>query len=290
MRTSRFFYLIFSCKKYGIVGYRLCGNDLYVFEDEQLSNENGQKLQIERKIEDAFNGTVHFRPLNSFLTPHCVVNCGDFIQNEAFGIMGTIGMFGEISDTINRNTTHVVALTSPHVIWAGNVASLKTGERIGACIWPDRSPRNIFDISIIKIDSSVLHSLQRSILDEHVTISEFSRETLEYRKVFKYGARTHFTVGAIEKIDHFRIFDRDVLLIMPKKSQKSFSEEGDSGAVVLTKFQGQYHAIGMIFGGSLKLQNADCISVKNESIAVPLTYAVNRFQSERNLSIQLNRI
>lgn len=77
---------------------------------------------------------------------------------------------------------------------------------------------------------------------------------------------------------------------MPKKSQKSFSEEGDSGAVVLTKFKGEYHAIGMIFGGNLKLENADCISVKNESIAVPLKYAVNRFQSERNLSIQLNRI
>lgn len=265
---------------------------MYVFEDENLSNENGQKLQIEKKIEDAFNGPVHFRSLNSFLTPHCVVNinCGDFIQNDTFGIMGTIGMFGEIPDTINRNTTHVVALTSPHVIWAGNVATLPTGERIGECIWPDRSPRNILDISIIKIDSSVLHLLQRSILDENVTISEFSRESLEYRKVFKYGASTKFTVGAIEKIDHFRIFDRDVLLIIPKKSQKSFSEEGDSGAVVLTKFRGKYHAIGMIFGGHLELEDADCISVQNESIAVPLNSAVNKFQTERMLSIQFDRI
>lgn len=41
MRILWFFYLIFSCKKYGIVGYRLCGNDLYVFEDEKLLNENG---------------------------------------------------------------------------------------------------------------------------------------------------------------------------------------------------------------------------------------------------------
>lgn len=263
---------------------------MYVFEDDKLSNENGQKLQIEKKIKDAFNGPVHFLSLNTFLTPHCVVRCGDFIQNDTFGIMGTIGMFGEIPDTINRNTTHVVALTSPHVIWAGNVATLPTGERIGECIWPDRSPRNILDISIIKIDSSVLHLLQRSILDENVTISEFSRESLEYRKVFKYGASTKFTVGAIEKIDHFRIFDRDVLLIIPKKSQKSFSEEGDSGAVVLTKFRGKYHAIGMIFGGHLELEDADCISVQNESIAVPLNSAVNKFQTERMLSIQFDRI
>lgn len=263
---------------------------MYVFEDENLSNENGQKLQIEKKIEDAFNGPVHFRSLNSFLTPHSVINCGDYIKNATFGIMGTIGMFGEIPDTINRNTTHVVALTSPHVIWAGNIATLQTGERIGECIWPDRSPRNIFDISIIKIDSSVLHLLQRTFLNENVTISDFPREILEYRKVFKYGASTEFTVGAIEKIDHFRIFDRDVMLIIPKKSEKSFSKEGDSGAIVLTKFRGKYHAIGMIFGGHLELEDADCISVKNESIAVPLKYAVNKFETERMLSIQFDRI
>lgn len=263
---------------------------MYVFEDEKLSNEKGLKLQIEKKIEDAFNGPVHFLSLNSFLTPHCVVRCGDLIQNDTSGIMGTIGMFGEISDTINRNTTHVVAQTSPHVIWAGNVATLPSGERIGECIWPERSPRNIYDISIIKIDSSMLHLLQRTIFDENVIISDFSREIHEYRKVFKYGASTKLTFGTIEKIDNFRIFDRDVLLIIPKKSEKSFSEEGDSGAVVLTKFERKYHAIGMILGGNLKLENADCFSVKNESIAVPLKYAVNRFQFERNLSIQFNRI
>lgn len=263
---------------------------MYVFEDEKLSNKNGQKLLIEKEIEDAFNGPVHFLSLNSFLTPHCVVRCGDLIQNDTSGIMGTIGMFGKISDTINGNTTHVVALTSPHVIWAGNVATLPSGERIGECIWPERSPRNIFDISIIKIDSSVLHLLQRTFFDENVTISKLSREILEYRKVFKYGASTKLTFGTIGKIDNFRIFDRDVLLIIPKKSEKPFSEKGDSGAVVLTKYLGNYHAIGMIFGGHFVLEDAECYSVKNECIAVPLKDAVNNFQSERRVSIQFDRI
>lgn len=100
----------------------------------------------------------------------------------------------------------------------------------------------------------------------------------------------YFIVGVIEKIDYFRIFDRDVLLIMLKKLQKLFFEEGDSGVVVFIKFKGKYYVIGMIFGGNLKFENVDCISVKNEFIVVFLKYVVNRFQFERNLLIQLNRI
>lgn len=102
---------------------------------------------------------VYFWLLNSFLMLYCVVNCGDFIQNEVFGIMGIIGMFGEIFDIINRNMIYVVVLIFLYVIWVGNVVFLKIGERIGECIWLDRFLRNIFDIFIIKIDFFVVYLL-----------------------------------------------------------------------------------------------------------------------------------
>lgn len=276
-------------KQYGIAGYRLCGKNLYVFEDENKTTE-AEKMQIEKEISDSFNGTTHFRSLKYFLTPQCAAKCGGYIKNGNMSIMGTLGMFGEIYSNIEKSTTHTVALSSPHVIWSGNIATLTNGKKIGECIWPDNSTTNIQDVSIIKIDLSMMNSLQRSYFDKNITITNVPKELLHFRKVFKYGASTKKTVGRIEKVGNFELFEKDVLAILPKSPLSFFSDSGDSGAIVLTKFQGEFYGIGIIYGGQLKSLAAECLSAKKETIAVFLHDAINRFRLEKNLSITFDRI
>lgn len=179
-------------------------------------------MQIEKEISDSFNGTTHFRSLKYFLTPQCAAKCGGYIKNGNMSIMGTLGMFGEIYSNIEKSTTHTVALSSPHVIWSGNIATLTNGKKIGECIWPDNSTTNIQDVSIIKIDLSMMNSLQRSYFDKNITITNVPKELLHFRKVFKYGASTKKTVGRIEKVGNFELFEKDVLAILPKSPLSFF--------------------------------------------------------------------
>lgn len=142
--------------------------------------------------------------------------------------MGTIGMFGSLKDTGNKDSMRTVAISSPHVINAGTVAYLPDGKRFGECIWPESS-ENIHDVSLIKIDTSSLNALQTSILKKRIQIQEISKDILNDRKVIKYGAATERTVGWIEKIDDFEIYGSDVLVILPEDVDFPFSAKGDSG-------------------------------------------------------------
>lgn len=135
-----------------------------------------------------------------------------------------------------------------------------------------------------------MNSLQRSYFDKNITITNVPKELLHFRKVFKYGASTKKTVGRIEKVGNFELFEKDVLAILPKSPLSFFSDSGDSGAIVLTKFQGEFYGIGIIYGGQLKSLAAECLSAKKETIAVFLHDAINRFRLEKNLSITFDRI
>lgn len=248
-----------------------------------------KREQIEKSVKESFRGSVHFRSFHDVFKQHCAIQCGDYLQNKRNGFMGTIGMFGRLENIVEHHSMQTVAISSAHVISAGTVASLPGGERFGECIWPD-DMENIHDVSVIKIDSSCLNILQTSILNERIQIEEISKEYLNDRKVFKYGAATQRTEGFIEKVDDFEIYGRDVLVIVPEDSESLFSASGDSGAIVLTRFNGQNYGIGMIFGGEFNIQNSENKSIQNETIVIFLKNALDRFVNDRRMAIQFDRI
>lgn len=282
----RALFYIHSADNNGIVGYRLIGEDLYIFESKRLLPEGKQEKRklIEMSINTSFKGKIHFRPFSDVFNPHSVIRCGDYLLNKEKGFMGTIGMFGSL-----KYTGEKVAISSPHVISAGTVACLPDGMRFGECIWPE-SPENIHDISLIMIDTSSLDSLQTSILKTRIKIQENSRDDLTDRRVIKYGAATKKTVGWIEKIDDFEICGSDVLVIIPEDVQFPFSTNGDSGAIVLTKMYGEYHGIAMVYGDEFDIRNSENKSIQKETIAIFLKNALDRFVKDRKMAIVFDEI
>lgn len=83
--------------------------------------------------------------------------------------------FGEIKNALEKDSIQTVALSFPHVISNDDIVCLSTVERIGECIWPG-SKANIHDVSIVKIDSSLISSLQRTVLKENITIEEIQKK------------------------------------------------------------------------------------------------------------------
>lgn len=262
---------------------------MHIYENEHLRTETERRSEIENCIKNNFKGEVHFRPLNKVLKPQCTVKCGDYLKNDALGIMGTIGMFGEMKNTLENHSLHTVALSSPHVISSGDVAGTSTGERIGECIWPG-SKANIHDVSIVKIDSSLINSLKRKYFNENITVEERPHGILCYRDVFKYGATTGKTSGSIEQINDFQLFDRDVMAISSDDPKNPFSTNGDSGAIVLTIIDGKHYGIGVIYGGSLDDRGANSSITENESIAIFLKKAIDQFTTEKNMTIEFDKI
>lgn len=262
---------------------------MHIYENEHLRNERERRSEIENCIKNNFKGEVHFRPLNKVLKPQCTVRCGDYLRNDTLGIMGTIGMFGEMNNTVDNHSIHTVALSSPHVISSGDVAGTSTGERIGECIWPG-SKANIHDVSIIKIDPSVINSLQRTHFNENITVEERPYGSLRYRDVVKYGATTGETRGSIEQINDFQLFDRDVMAISSDDPDNPFSTNGDSGAIVLTIIDGKHYGIGVIYGGSLEDREAKSSITENESIAIFLKKAIDKFTAGKNVTIEFDKI
>lgn len=287
--TKQCLEIIKSSRKNGVIGYRLLGNELHIYENEHLRTETERRSEIENCIKNNFKGEVHFRPLNKVLKPQCTVKCGDYLKNDALGIMGTIGMFGEMKNTLENHSLHTVALSSPHVISSGDVAGTSTGERIGECIWPG-SKANIHDVSIVKIDSSLINSLKRTYFNENITVEERPHGILCYRDVFKYGATTGKTSGSIEQINDFQLFDRDVMAISSDDPKNPFSTNGDSGAIVLTIIDGKHYGIGVIYGGNLDDRGANSSITENESIAIFLKKAIDQFTTEKNMTIEFDKI
>lgn len=272
-----------------MVGYRLFGNELHIYGNEQLTKENEKIMKIESSIKEHFTGQVHFRSLEHVLVPQCTVTCGGFLRNKTNDKMGTLGIFGEIKNTPENDSVQTVALSSAHVISSGDIAGLRNGVIFGKCIWPE-SGGDIHDVSIVNIDSSMVKSLQRTFFNKPITIEDIPKESLFYRPVFKYGAATQETCGLIEKVDHFQLFGRDVMVISPDVPGKSFSTNGDSGAIVLTILNGKYHGVGVIFGGNLDARGAEINCTQNETIAIFLKNALDRFIRERKVTIEFYKI
>lgn len=287
--TEQCLEILQKSSKNGVVGYRLFENELHIYGNEQLTTEYERRVKIENSIEEYFTGQVHFRSLEQVLVPQCTLRCGDFMRNNTNNKMGTLGIFGEIKSTSANESVQTVALSSPHVISSGDIACSSTGVRFGKCIWPESS-RNFHDVSIVKIDSSMIKSLQKTFFNEHITIEDIPKESLCYRQVFKYGAATQETHGLIEKIDHFQLFGRDVMVILPVDSERPFSTKGDSGAIVLTILNGKYYGVGVIFGGNLDARGEENKSAQNETIAIFMKNAIDRFIRDRKMTIEFDKI
>lgn len=287
--TKRCLELIEASSKHGVVGYRLFGNELHIYENEHLRTGTKERSEIENSIKENFNGKVHFRSLNNVLIPHCTVKCGDYLKNGTLKRMGTVGIFGEIKNADENDSNQTVAISSPHVISSGEIACTATGGKFGECIWPENGS-NIHDVSIIQIDFSSIATLQRTIFNKNIVIENIPKEDLLYREVFKFGASSQKTCGLIEQIDHFRLFGSDVMTISTDDPERPFSTNGDSGAIVLTILNGKHHGIGVIYGGSLEHREAKIDTSRNESIAIFLKNALDRFTRARHMSIEFDKI
>jgi hypothetical protein len=278
---------------------------LCILEIEQaVANNEKEMVSIRKSIKENFVGSVIFHTVNesSFL-PHCNVRCGGYLANcdQDMYKKGTVGIFGEIRSPLPKDLSegsNVIVLSSGHVICNGQIAHISDEhdlKRIGRCIWPNKEEfsSNFHDISVVQLDESVLTKLKRSIWKTKVIVDELPKADLTDRKVFKYGATTGRTEGYIQKINDFKMFGGDAMIIVPKTSDdedNKFSEKGDSGAVVLTRIRSQHYAIGMVFGGQFDVLEAECRSAKNESIAIGLKKAVNRFSSHRKVTIEFDEI
>lgn len=282
-----------QAKEYGVVGHRLLDNKLFVFVDGPLIMETDKKTQLERFIKDSFDGTVKITPLRTVLKPHCGIKCGGYVTNDKINKSGTIGIFGKMRNLVKNEKERTVALSSPNLFSDGDIASLPNGEHVGACCWPvklEPHRENLVDVSIVEIDSTKIDTIKRAIFNEHILVEEINKDLLNNRLVFKYGAKTQTTYGWIKMINTYERFGRDVLVIEPKSPATLFSDEGDSGAIVVTIINGMHHGIGMVFGSHLELKESSNKSTKINTAAIFLKNALDRFTSRRNMSICVEEI
>lgn len=107
-------------------------------------------------------------------------------------------MFVEIKKALKNDSIQTVALSSPHVISSGDIACTSTGESFGECIWPEGNDKT-HDVSIVKIDSSVISSLKRTIFNKQIEIEEIPKENILYPDVFKYGATTQKNAAQLNR-------------------------------------------------------------------------------------------
>lgn len=272
-----------SESKYGLAGYRIKGNTLYLFEDETKPVTSDQRQKTLSTIRESFPGKIMVESIEHVIKLYCSVKCGDSMKSSQDKI-ATIGIFGEIQglQAAADDTRTTVVLSASHFMHKGEIAFHSTVGRIGECIWPISSTENFKNVSVILIDAYVTNSLKRYIFEEKVTVSEIPREALLHRKVFKHGAASQTTFGFIQQSE---FFDMDVFIITSKNSDEKFAEPGDSGAVVLTRIGNELYAIGMVVGS---LQIGD--EKSNEVIALPLNKAVERFQKETKLDISFDKI
>lgn len=256
-----------------------------------MSKDAKKTEEIKKSIKETFKGAVHYRSIRDSLSPHRALNCGGTFRNSRNGHGGTLGIFGELmreEQGASKQTKIAVALSSGHVISADTPAFVSTIGEIGECIWPLDSSNNIHDVSVIKIDQTRIDDLIL-ILNQQILVGEISKEDLKDRYVFKFGATTGKTTGYIGVIDDFQMFGEEVMTILSRSECSSkFSDKGDSGAIVLTKVGGRLYGIGVVYGGGLKLP--DCKNIREETIAVFLKRALDRFTDKTQQIIEFDKI
>lgn len=279
-------------KEKGLLGYTTENNTLILCV--KSSPNSLTKDRIPKIIKDEFK-SIKINKMEQLFTFHCGITSGEKLhpQKDNVSSYGTIGMIGSFHSIRERNPTRC-CISSPHVISKDQVAYfMDAKKKLGKCIWPPRVPNyhiNVQDISIIPLEENDIKiSTEEGMIN---IFKETNRDSLDRRKVFKYGATTGRTDGIVCKTN-FYLPIKDppisVFLIEPRneaKEKPTFSEPGDSGAVVLTKFGQRVHAFSMIFGGDVNIEGV----AKNNSIAVELKYAVNHFEMTNDKILELDTL
>ena len=270
------------------MGHKLCGNVLYIFEDEEMQNDVERRKKVHKSIENFFKGEVRYAAIKDILTPQSDCICGGPIQNGRNGKIGTLGIFGKLVEATQESNV-IVALSSGHVLSENTVANVPSLGRVGECIWPEDSSQNILDVSVIIIDQSRIENLLYRF-NEEITVAEIKKEHLEYLPVFKIGATTGETHGHIGVVDNFRLFGDDIMTILPRADcpRRVFSDKGDSGAIVLTRINRKFQAVGVVYGGYIQVPGFN--NIREETIAVFLRRALDRFSEAKRKTILLDKI
>lgn len=252
------------------------------------------KDRIPKVITDEFE-SININVMEKLFTVHYGIRSGQKLHPEIHNAnrYGTLGMFGSLRSKTGGNSSRC-CISSPHVVSGGQTTYiLNATVKLGSCIWPPPVQNhhiNVQDISVIPIEANDIQIATRK--DEVNIFDESNRQTLDRRKVFKYGATTDKTEGFICKTDFVLELGNppvNVFLIEPKNKsdeESRFSKPGDSGAVVLTKFGQRVHAFSLIFGGDVNIKGV----AKNNSIAVELKYAINQFQKASDKILELDTL
>ncbi|XP_048751095.1 uncharacterized protein LOC125662787 [Ostrea edulis] len=274
-----------KCKKelesaldFGVIAYRTDSESLTVYINRPWTRSLNAKL---RDLEKNCSPLVLrcCRVQTPIYRPH-LLRAGCQVKNGDKDISGTIGIFAK---QILEDAEKDVAITSAHVIWEGCNARVHvegSDEEIGHCIWPLKPPgeyleAKLLDMAVIKMKSDITEHISTS---ENVSVYTDQKDKLECRKVYKCGWKTGETHGDIH-FPQFNMFGKKVMVITTADG-RNFSEPGDSGALVLTKNGTQLHALGLIFGGGLRLQENDEDFPDNASLAIYLDVAISRFEEE----------
>ena len=294
-------------KEQGLQGYTTENNTLILcfphsapeITEKTIPEEIRQRFTAEnRKI---------IRTTDPLFKLHHKVESGDklhpYRQNaESYG---TVGMFGSIyqknSRTMHRGDECTIyqreefpkpcCISSPHVISSGQMAYISDAAiALGNCIWPPPVEDfcvNVEDISVICLESLNIEMGRK--IKGNVSLFDGNRSSLARRKVYKFGATTSRTMGFIRYPEFEIVMGNpiNVFLIEPDNDSSRFSKEGDSGAIVLTKFGEKVVALSMIFGGDVTFEGL----ANNISIAVDLNQAVNRFKDKyKDVTIELDTL
>lgn len=252
------------------------------------------KDRIPKIIKDEFE-SININVMEKLFTVHYGITPGKKLHPEIHNASkyGTLGMFGSLRSKKGGNSRRC-CISSAHVVSGGQTTYiLNATVKLGSCIWPPPVQNhhiNVQDISVIPIETN---DIQLSTLKgEVIVFDEADRQTLDRRKVFKYGATTDKTEGFICKTDFVLELGNppiNVFLIEPKNKsdeESRFSKPGDSGAVVFTKFGQRVHVFSMIFGGDVNIEGV----AKNNSIAVELKYAINQFEKASDKILELDAL
>lgn len=286
--------IFFSLREKGLIGYTMENETLVLCFNIRPFNQISEDSMILNNIKREFPQTkvIYVRKLYSL---HNGITSGEKLHplRNKPDRYGTVGMIGSFRPKTGETST-LCCISSPHVISADETAFFKDAEvLLGTCIWPPAVPNhevNVQDISVISLEKRI-HICSRQP-GEVKLFEDSDRHRLDKRKVFKFGATTDETMGFVCKTDFVLELGEtpiNVFLIEPyekSNEESTFSKPGDSGAVVLTKFGKHVEAFSMIFAGDVNIPDV----AKNNTIAVELKHAVDKFEHSHGTILKLNTL
>lgn len=285
--------IFFSLREQGLIGYTMEHETLVLCFDISPFNQISEDSMILNNIKREFPKTkvIYVRKLYSL---HNGITSGEKLhplrnKPDRYGTVGIIGSFRPKTG----ETSTLCCISSSHVISADETAFFKDAKvLLGTCIWPPAVPNyevNVQDISVISLEKRI--QICRRQPGDVKLFEDSDRDRLDKRKVFKFGATTDKTLGFVCKTDFVLELGQpiNVFLIEPydkNDEESTFSEPGDSGAVVLTKFGQRVEAFSMVFAGDVNIPEI----AKNNTIAVELKHAVDRFEHSHGNILKLNTL